>query len=239
MKHTLFILTILFMGVCTANAATPWWEQATVCRLNPSKCYASMGAGFESEMWDQTSQCWGQKIICAEALISGNENIPMERKTISANKNINHKVFDTDEYSSYNECFGVRITTQNGAFSFDNAGNKVRVWCPGILSAGEIAETQNGEIIISGAQPTCRSLANDGFIATLNSTSGCHGKQMNQNAYYIGCNERDLEPETLVVLNGAYDYSVNGKSITMDQASDIFEKMIRISAQQREKYTEQ
>lgn len=239
MKHTLYILTMLFMGICTADAATPWWERATICRLNPSKCYASMGAGFESEMWDKSGQCWGQKIICADALINGDENIPMERKAISNNTNINHKIFDTDEYSAYNECFGVRITTQNGAFSFDNAGNKVPVWCTGVLSGGEIAETDNGEIIINGNQPTCQNLANDGFIATLNSESNCHGKRMNPDEYFIGCNSRDLTPETLVVLNGAYDYSANGTPMTNDDANNTFEKMINISKRQREKYTAQ
>ena len=98
MKHTLFILAYLILGMNFTHAATPWWEQTTVCRLNPSKCYASMGAGFESEMWDHTSQCWGQKIICAEALISGNENIPMERKTISTNKNIKVPVVFTGTF---------------------------------------------------------------------------------------------------------------------------------------------
>ncbi len=239
MKHTLFILTILFMGVCTANAATPWWEQPTVCRLNPSKCYANMGAGFESEMWDKSGQCWGQKIICSNALINGDENIPMERKDISNNKNIKYKIFDTDEYSSNGDCFGVRITTQNGAFSFDDNGNSVRVWCPGVLSGGNITETDNGEIIVSGAQPTCRELASEGYIATLNSDSGCHGKRMNPDEYYIQCNSRDLEPETLVVLNGAYDYSTNGTEFTINDANKIFDKMIQSSASRREKYTEQ
>lgn len=236
MKHTFFIFAILLMGINVANAATPWWEQATICKLNPSKCYASMGAGFKSEMWDMSSQCWGQKIICADALINGDENIPMERKDISNNKNINSKIFDTDEYSSDGDCYGVRITTQGGAFSFDNNGNSVRVWCPGVLSDGNIAETANGEIIISGQQPTCQQLALDGYIATLNAGDGCHGKRMNLDEYYIQCNNRDLEPETLIVLNGAYEYSANGTSMTIKNATETFEKMIQTSANQRAKY---
>ena len=67
MKTFLFSVVSLFL-FGGANAATPWWEQPTICRLSPSNCYASMGAGYlfdtsDPDSWDITSKCWGKKYI--------------------------------------------------------------------------------------------------------------------------------------------------------------------------------
>ena len=44
----IFALCSLFIG--DSNAATPWWQQPTVCRLDPTNCYSTMGAGFDANM---------------------------------------------------------------------------------------------------------------------------------------------------------------------------------------------
>lgn len=60
MKTNIIICSLLF-SLCslgdTYAATTPWWMQPTVCRLDPTDCYTTMGMGFDSEMWDATSNC--------------------------------------------------------------------------------------------------------------------------------------------------------------------------------------
>ena len=75
MKKTFLFYVISCLLMAHANAATPWWEQATICRLSPSNCYTDMGVGYfydkfdpDPDSWDITSNCWGKKYICAEAL---------------------------------------------------------------------------------------------------------------------------------------------------------------------------
>ncbi|MBQ3039184.1 MAG: hypothetical protein IJD41_01340, partial [Alphaproteobacteria bacterium] len=64
-----FLLSLLIIPFMTdSNAAIDWWERETVCRINPSKCYNTMGAGFDIEAWDSDSECRGKKIICGTAL---------------------------------------------------------------------------------------------------------------------------------------------------------------------------
>ncbi|MBQ8255665.1 MAG: hypothetical protein IJY99_01730 [Alphaproteobacteria bacterium] len=55
MKKILIASFLSVIGINFAFGATPWWEQPTVCKLNPSDCYSGMGAGFDSEMWDATA----------------------------------------------------------------------------------------------------------------------------------------------------------------------------------------
>ena len=37
----IFAVSILCLNVAAATAATPWWEQPTVCKLDPTDCYAT------------------------------------------------------------------------------------------------------------------------------------------------------------------------------------------------------
>ncbi|MBO5662335.1 MAG: hypothetical protein J6S12_00535, partial [Alphaproteobacteria bacterium] len=84
-----FLLSILFTTL-GANAATPWWLQPTVCRLNPTDCYSAMGAGFESEMWDASANCWGLKLICPQALTKYSTTpVAMGRNDIKKGTGIN------------------------------------------------------------------------------------------------------------------------------------------------------
>ena len=57
--------------------AVDWWRQETVCRLDTTTCYPSMGTGYDREMWDASSQCWGMKLICPDALVNNDDYIPV------------------------------------------------------------------------------------------------------------------------------------------------------------------
>ena len=82
MKKILFLSLIIIITTTSGHCAIKWWEQDTICRLDPTNCYPSMGIGFEPEFWDKTSQCWGQKIICGAALDSASpDNKVMTKKS--------------------------------------------------------------------------------------------------------------------------------------------------------------
>ena len=231
MKKTLLIS--LFCSITAFDvmgAAIPWWEQPTVCKLDPTDCYPTMGAGYDSELWDSDTGCWGMKMICPEALVSGDyAPVAMSRNDISKGTNIN-KDFDTDVLNG--DCFGVRKTSGNGAMASVN-GEYVRVWCNGILD--DVDEyLENGEITY-GAQPTCEDLAKYGYVATVNDK--CYGKYYDMSKYYIDCNGTDLLPERIIVLNGA-DYTASSGNAPADEsaASKLFDSMESISKTQRDIY---
>lgn len=231
MKKTFTIsLLCVLTGLNASFAAIPWWEQPTVCRLDPTDCYATMGAGYDSELWDNDTGCWGMKLICPEALTNG-EYVPvaMTRNDIAKGTNIS-KDFDVNILNG--DCFGVRKTTGDGAMASVN-GEYVRVWCNGILdNADEYLE--NGEITY-GAQPTCKKLAEYGYVATVNNK--CYGKYYDMAKYYIECNDKDLLPVRIIVLNGA-DYTNSSTNAPADAsaASKIFDSMESISESQRKIY---
>ena len=80
--------------------------------------------GFEPEYWDKSSECWGQKIICAAAQDpASSENKAMTKKEITARKNINN---DYDINALNGDCFGVRKTSSNGSMATYN-GKSVKV----------------------------------------------------------------------------------------------------------------
>ena len=167
--NKLFIYTFLsIIGIFnSANAFTPWWEQTTVCRISTNKCYSSsMKDGIDRNIWDSDSNCWGQKIICADALGKNEKNTPMSKTEISK---VN-KDFDTSKLSSNNECYGQRYTKSNGTQALIN-GNYVKVWCKDILD-NQDEKLSNG-YITSGPQPTCQDLADKHFIAVINNTNKC------------------------------------------------------------------
>ena len=242
MKKLFFISVVSTMTALSANAAINWWEQPTVCKINPTNCYSNMTTGYSIDIgnpktWDATGNCWGLKIVCANALTNGaTENTTMPRAEISQQKNINRD-FDTDILSSFDECFGVRKTNVDGSRASVD-GEYVNVWCNAALSNTNrtIEETKNGYVITSGEQPTCKSLARDEYVAVLDNQNGCYGKYFSSTEYYIDCGTNQI-PDRLIVLNGAdYSESSNVPALTPKSADNLFEQMFKTSEQQRNKY---
>ena len=219
-----------------AMSATPWWLQPTICRPNPTNCYASMGAGFDTGMWDATGACWGLKLICPNALTtSPKDPVPMGKVEISSGTNIKS---DFDVSILVEDCFGSRKTTANGSMASVN-GKYVNVWCNGILNnPDEILP--NGEITY-GTQPVCRDLATDGFIAVVNQK--CYGKFYDTSAYYIECSGTKVLPDRIIQLNGAMA-DIGTGSVDPNYPTDtaaakaLFDKMQSVSAAQKKQYFE-
>ncbi len=228
----IFLLTVLsLIHLNTANAATPWWLQPTVCRLDPTNCYTAMGAGFDSALWDTTSNCWGLKLICPQALTTGADApVAMERNDIRKGKNIKPD-YDTDSLAQNAECFGRRKFGKNGSTISVN-GKYVNVYCHGILSNPD--ETfENGDIV-HNVQPTCETLAKSGYIAVEN--NGCFGKYYDSSDYFIECGNA-LLPERLIVLNGAdYNATASNAPKDMSAANKKFEEMYNTSKRQHDRY---
>lgn len=227
-KILLFILSLISNG--TAHADIPWWLRPTVCRISPTDCYTAMGAGFDTEMWDATSSCWGMKYICADALTNSNTATLMGRAEIARGTGINSD-FDTNLLGIDGDCFGRRKTEQNGAIAIIN-GKPVKVWCNGILDNAD-EEVANGEISLT-TQPTCQTLANNGYVGVIN--NNCYGKYFDDAKYYIDCSS-GLEPERIIILNNA-DYDADGTDApqTQSDADEHFEKMYNASKKQHTKY---
>lgn len=233
----LFLLSLLAIFEMSyafaATSATPWWLQPTVCRINTTHCYITMGVGYDSELWDASANCRGMKMICPDALTTGgDEPVAIGKTELSNGKKIKS---DYDITVLADGCFGVRKTSANGTMASVN-GKYVNVWCRGILdNPDEIVAT--GEIT-NGAQPTCTELAENGYAAVLNGK--CYGKYYNPAEYYIECGA-ELTPNRLIILNGA-DYtettSVNTPT-TIDAARSVFDSMYKVSKTQHEKYFKQ
>ena len=188
---------------------------ATVCKLVPTKCYTNMGTGYfysatnpDPESWDITSNCWGKKYICVEALTDAYVNThnitdraALGRKEIASN--IKSSDFDTTILNG--DCFGARISKDGGA-QVKVGGRYVNVWCSGVLddlnSIRGISITiddtfDNGDITL-GTQPTCDILSQVNYANIQNGK--CYGKYYNPNEYRVQCNG---ENPMLIVLNGA------------------------------------
>ena len=222
-------LTALTVSV-TANASIPWWEQPTICRLDPTNCYSSMGTGYDKEIWDTNSECWGMKLICPEALKSNEyQPVPMGKTEIAKGTEIK-KDFNIDILNG--DCFGVRKTTSNGTMASVD-GKYVKVWCNGVLENPD-EFLDNGEITY-GIQPTCSDLAEYGYVGIVNNR--CYGKYYDTSEYYIECNGTDLLPNRIILLNGA-DYMIPTSSAPIDKSSaeKLFDQMESVSKSQREKY---
>jgi hypothetical protein len=230
-----------FFGLCAAglggdaNAAAqvPWWHQPTICRPNPTNCYAAMGAGFDNGMWDAASNCWGMKMVCGDALAATGSDKYMGKTEIAAGTGINPD-FDMDLLNG--GCFGIRKTAANGSMA-SVGGKFVNVWCSGVLD--NPSETLPTGEITSGAQPNCKDLAKNGWIGILNQK--CYGKYYNPDNYYIECAGNAALPARLIVLNGAnavtgtvpgnYPYPTD-----VSKANDLFDKMQSVSASQKSQY---
>lgn len=239
-----------------AGAATPWWQQSTICRINPTDCYVGMGTGFDNGMWDATSSCWGLKLICHNALttvnpipiptgksrigggdiilVPGSDPVPMGKIEIASGTGIKQD-FDTGILNG--DCFGSRKTTANGSLASVN-GNYVNVWCSGILNSSDEL-LPNGEITF-GAQPKCKDLSPNGWVAVLDKR--CYGKFYDPTKYYIECEGVTELPKRLIVLNGAEAITGSGSAPSSDYPTDVataqalFDKMQSVSAEQKAKY---
>ncbi len=217
-------------GSAHAATTTPWWQQPTICRMNPTDCYVGMGAGYDNGMWDAGGNCWGMKLICPEATVATNAApVPMGRTEIAAGTGIKRD-FDTDILNG--DCFGVRKTTANGSMASVD-GNFVNVWCNGVLD--NVDETLPTGEITFGTQPTCRDLAPNGWVGVL--AHQCYGKFYDPAQYFIECDGNSLLPKRLIVLNGADAMDTSGDYPTdTNAAKELFDKMRSVSDAQRAKY---
>lgn len=217
-----------------AMAAVPWWLQPTICKPNPTGCYASMGAGFDDGMWDATSNCWGLKMVCGEAIKpAASDSVAMGKTAIASGTAINSD-FDTDLLNG--DCFGARKTTANGSMASVN-GTYVNVWCNGVLDNPD--ETLHTGEITFGTQPKCKDIAPNGFVAVLNQK--CYGKFYDPASYYIECQGNNELPTRLIELNGA-DYITGTSSGSYNYPTDtaaakaLFDKMQSTSATKKAEY---
>lgn len=231
MKKAFLFSVISCLLMTHANAATPWWEQPTICRLSPSNCYTNMGIGYfydniDPESWDITSSCWGKKYICVEALTvtykeehnNPTQPVAMAKTEIRSSVNIDSD-FDVDVLNG--DCFGVRKTSSGGAMASVD-GNFVKVWCSGVLEHPDDEYVENGEIT-SGEQPKCSDLQANGYVGIQNGK--CYGKYYDPQDYYIQCDSEDKNA-TLIVLNGAQYSTTSTSSITTKrEADDLFDIM--------------
>ncbi|MDR1207410.1 MAG: hypothetical protein LBK26_03285 [Rickettsiales bacterium] len=235
LKTKLFAFYFSFFVFCSAaQAATPWWLQPTICQLSPTKCYPSMGAGFDAGMWDANANCWGMKIICPDAFSTGSHNdpAPVSKTTLMAGTGI--KVdFDTDLFFAGDGCYGARRTAGGGAYALVN-GTQAKIYCAGVLQNPTETLT-NGEIT-TGPQPTCAQLAADGWVAVQN--GNCFGKQYSANDYFIECgNDASDLPNRIVAIRGASSFVTGGAGnsggstpSTQSAANSLFDLMIQASA---------
>ena len=216
-----FLFSLLFITT-NAFAATPWWQQPTVCRLNPANCYTTMGTGYDSGMWDANANCWGMKLICGDALTNTNNDTLVGRTEIAHGTNINS---DYDVNVLNGGCFGVRRTSTDGTrVSVD--GRMVRVWCNDVLELVNkpVVETiESGQVTYDNTQPSCGDLAAENYVAVANGK--CFGKYYDSGRYYVQCNG---EIPTLIVLNGAsssYETGNTSYPITQADADALFNQM--------------
>ncbi len=243
MKHT-FILSLavamLTYGAHGATSAIDWWMRPTICQVNKTNCYKTMGTGYNADAWDYSASCRGQKIICADALLDdSNGDTPMERADIARGDKIRSE-FDINKLNG--KCFGARKLTADGTMAAITGGKYTFMWCPGAVE--NIATTQiiDGKHIIVDErdQPTCSDLAYNGWVAQLNKKGKCYGVQYNPDDYHIDCGKTGLLPRRIVKLNGAYFMDkIDGGNFADKDKSDIektFDKMQAAAQERHAKY---
>ena len=231
MKKLFITSVVSFIGINSAVAAgLAWWEQPTVCRINPAKCYTVMTAGFESGMWDPDSKCYGMKYICPDAFKT---NAPSAPELISRDKisEIASSDFDTNILSKTDNCFGVRKSNKTGN-QVMMGGKFTNVWCPGVLDNHPTKETENGEI--TDKPVTYTALKSNGYIGVENGK--CWGKPYDDSKYYVDCgdNKEDFAPARLVILNGA-EYDERNPATETDLQMKM-KDMYTVSKEQKAKY---
>lgn len=232
MKKLLIALSVLF-AVSVANAAD-WWSMDTICQIDTNKCYESMGSGYDTEIWDADSSCWGMKMVCGNSLVGGSvyddSQLYTKAKVLSEyNKNTD---FDFANLNTIARCFGARKTKDNGTKAMVS-GEYVNVYCNGVMGGGD-EKIANGEIVLTN-QPKCSELAMDGWVVALDSGK-CYGKRYAAPDYFIDCGDdtKDL-PSKIVKLNGARNYatgSVGSNVPTSSSAAQVvFDSMLETSRQ--------
>ncbi|MDR2268944.1 MAG: hypothetical protein LBD94_02055 [Rickettsiales bacterium] len=242
------IFSILSIALFAAPAgAVDWWTMPTICQPDNTKCYASMGAGFDSEEWDVGGNCKGKKLICPNAIHVASPYYPAYSpvamsKAEVADKGLVDNDFDTNALNTDGGCFGARKTRNNGTQA--KVGTEWRnVYCKGILDSPDDT-LPTGEVMTSLAdQPTCKTLKADGFIGVLNGQ--CYGKfGYPESDFYLECEGNELLPSKIVVLNGANaekgDPSVPQPSAiypkTEEAASERFEQMLKAAAEKQREH---
>lgn len=183
-------------------------------------------------MWDADSSCRGMKWICADALTDtgATDAKLIGRADIARGVGIDSD-FDTNVLNG--DCFGMRKSSAGGTKVLID-GKYVNVWCAGVLR--NVDETLEFGEITYGAQPTCQTLADDGFVAI--AQNKCVGKSFDTAEYFIECDGGDgTLPNRLIVLNGA-DANASGGMASRDAANQLMEKMYQVSQNQHKKYFE-
>ena len=225
------LLSLLALMYTNTGMSAPWWEQPTVCRMDTTRCYTSMGAGFDSEIWDTDKKCWGMKWVCPDALVEKTNTATLISYNDIYDTSVVKSDYNIELLSSDGDCFGRRRMNDTG-YQVMVDGEYVNVYCNGVLNkADEILE--NGEIVY-GEQPTCETLKNNGYIAVANGK--CFGKYYDESKYYVECGDA-LTPKRIITLNGA-QYSATNSSAprTSTEAAKLFKKMHSISQSQKTQY---
>lgn len=228
MKKLLILLSVF---VATSANATDWWAMDTICRVDPDKCYASMGTGYDAALWDTGGGCWGMKMVCGGALTSAtDEKVPYSKSQISSGLNKNSD-FDFGLLNSTERCWGSRKTKDNGSKAM-SGGAWVNVYCSGVLSDMD-ERLANGEIKLT-QQPVCSDLAQDGWVIALNSNK-CFGKKYAFPEYFIECSPSKELPDRIIALGGAPNFTTgstgSGAPATASAASTITNQMYTTSRQ--------
>jgi hypothetical protein len=246
MKKILILLSVCSV-TSVAAAGTEWWTQDTICRPVLNKCYTLMGTGYNTGFWDKNNSCWGMKYVCGNA-IEKTEKVLADMGKIQDFQS-NYTDFDFASLDAANRCFGVRKTKDNGSKVMVK-GNYVNVYCKGVID-DTTESTANGEITLNykstGDQPTCRDLANNGWLKTLNNNNKCYGKKYPLSDYFIECDKNQEDNTTrVIVLNGSANYLVNSNGVSTGQypvkteeANKVFDEMITVAKKKHyEKFVE-
>jgi hypothetical protein len=244
MRKILILLSICVVASAARAADTQWWAKETICRPTTNKCYTTMGIGYDAGFWDTNNRCWGMKYICGNA-IGGTE------KTLAGINQIRemqaqYTDFDFALVDTTNRCFGVRKTKDNGTKAMVK-GDYVNVFCKGVIDSNPENIT-NGEITTNykdRGQPTCKDLADNGWLKVLNSNK-CYGKKYSVSDYFIECDKTLTSNTRVIILNGDKNYMVSkdgapsGKYPVRDtDATSIFDNMITAAKQKHyEKFVE-
>ena len=199
---------ILFVIVCSpALGAFDWWnlDDEFVCQIDNTPCYFGVTQGVDDE-WDVTGSCRGRKYVCGDALKENTSS-----SAIAVNKTeINNSVssdFDVTVYVAGENCYGTRKTTDNGRMASVN-GRYVKVWCNGVLNS-PTDTLSNGEFT-TGAEPTCKQLANDGFAGIAN------GKPTKEGVILLD-GLKLLDSSKLTVSGSPYAKTILNKLVALGQ----------------------
>ena len=183
-----------------------WWARPTICQPSNVRCFTNMtGPGFEPDDWDHGANCRGLKLICPNAITRGGNYVAPEPMTRSEIASYIHPDFDALTLNLAEGCFGSRRVRNNGSQARVSSmpGGWVNVFCHGVLDAPDEA-LDTGEIILdANNQPTCTTLAKDGFIGVL-VNGRCFGRfGYPESDFFQECVGANILPARIIILNGA------------------------------------